>query len=140
WVRIFKISAQPGWVRLAKRHMNKAASNWVRFVKTRGPHSNWLCLANSFRKVHHLFAPAAPQLGSLRKIRPGHFRTPRIEAPGPKLALSRKTHPHKHSTAISPLPQTVCRPTPVHSAARRYGTNSVRLPSHSASPTKPPSG
>src|ERR1700674_4077657 len=43
-------------------------------------------------------------------------------------------------TDNAPFPQAVWRPTPVHCAARRYGTNSVRSPWYSTSPTKPPSG
>jgi hypothetical protein len=38
----------------------------------------------------------------------------------------------------SPLPQTDWRPTPTHWAAASQGRNSVKSPSYSAVPTKPP--
>src|ERR1017187_2018418 len=45
-----------------------------------------------------------------------------------------------HSTRTSPLPQTVCRPTPTQRAARSQGRNSASGPAYSASPVKPPMG
>ena len=45
-----------------------------------------------------------------------------------------------YTTRTSPLPQTVCRPTPTHLAARSQGRNSPSSPSYSADPVNPPKG
>src|SRR5579884_2860981 len=41
-------------------------------------------------------------------------------------------------TRTCPLPHTVCRPTPVHSAAFKYGKSSRSAPVYSTAPVNPP--
>ena len=66
------------------------------------------------------------------------WMTQRSRPSGVDFALRPRSY--RKATRIAPLPQTVWRPTPVHCAASRNGTNSPSSPSYSATPTKPPSG
>src|SRR5205823_2462938 len=66
----------------------------------------------------------------------------RIQLPShsPGISIDKSLRLYIRLTESSPFPHTVCRPTPVHFAALKYGTNSANSPSYLASPTNPPIG